>query len=115
MDPRQAGIEIQGAYQIAGGLFVSFRLHQCHAQVIDRFHILRIVSEGIRQIRSGRPGMAGLVITHYMRILEYLVPDRVHVLVAGRIVESGGPELAAKLDAEGFEPFRETAPTGGPT
>jgi Fe-S cluster assembly ATP-binding protein len=47
-----------------------------------------------------------LLITHYQRILRYLQPDVVHVLVDGRIVESGGPELAARLEKEGFEGWR---------
>jgi Fe-S cluster assembly ATP-binding protein len=45
------------------------------------------------------------VITHYARLLQYIRPDRVHVLVGGRIVESGGPELADRLEAEGYAPF----------
>jgi Fe-S cluster assembly ATP-binding protein len=51
------------------------------------------------------PEMGALVITHYQRILNYVKPDHVHVFVDGRIVESGGPELAEKLEAEGYDPF----------
>ena len=61
---------------------------------------LRVVSEGINRLRS--PSRATLLITHYQRLLDYVVPDRVHVLVAGRIERSGGPELAAELEREGY-------------
>ncbi len=67
---------------------------------------LRLVSDGIAEIRKDRPQLAILLITHYQRILEYLTPDRVHVLIDGRIVESGGPELARKVEAGGFDSFR---------
>lgn len=53
--------------------------------------------------------MAFLLITHYQRILNYIQPDRVHVMVGGRIVRSGGPELAAELEERGYEDFREPA------
>ena len=67
---------------------------------------LRVVSHGIEEVRSDRPQLAILLITHYRRILEYLTPDFVHVLLDGRIVESGGPELAQKIEAEGFDAYR---------
>ena len=51
------------------------------------------------------PEMGALVITHYQRILDYVTPDRVHVFVGGRIVESGGAELAKKLEKEGYVPY----------
>jgi len=50
-----------------------------------------------------------LVITHYQRLLDYIKPDKVHVLAAGRIVASGGPELALELEAEGYDKFLPTA------
>ena len=53
--------------------------------------------------------MGALVITHYQRILDYITPDYVHVFVDGKIVESGGPELAKKLEAEGYEPYEGVA------
>jgi Fe-S cluster assembly ATP-binding protein len=53
--------------------------------------------------------MGALVITHYQRILDYITPDHVHVFVDGRIVESGGPELAKKLEAEGYAPYEEVS------
>jgi Fe-S cluster assembly ATP-binding protein len=61
---------------------------------------LRIVAEGVNALRG--PDFSALVITHHQRLLDYLVPDRVHVLIGGRIVQSGGPELARKLEAEGY-------------
>ena len=61
---------------------------------------LRVVADGINRLRS--PTTATLLITHYQRLLDYVVPDRVHVLVAGRIVRSGGPELAAALERDGY-------------
>lgn len=67
---------------------------------------LRVVSDGISTIREQRPEMGALVITHYKRILEHLRPDTVHVLVDGRVVDGGGPELAARVDAGGFDTYR---------
>jgi Fe-S cluster assembly ATP-binding protein len=67
---------------------------------------LRVVANGVNEVRRERPQMGVLLITHYQRILEYLRPDVVHVLVDGRIVASGGPELAAAIEREGFEPWR---------
>ena len=65
---------------------------------------LRVVSEGVNRVRSG--GEVGvLLITHYTRILRYVHPDFVHVFVDGRIVEEGGPELADRLESEGYERF----------
>jgi Fe-S cluster assembly ATP-binding protein len=61
---------------------------------------LRVVSEGINRMRS--PERATLLITHYQRLLDYVVPDYVHVLVDGRIVRTGGPELAHVLEADGY-------------
>lgn len=67
---------------------------------------LRVVANGVNEVRRDRPEMGVLLITHYQRILDYLRPDAVHVLVDGRIVASGGPELAAEIEREGFEPWR---------
>jgi Fe-S cluster assembly ATP-binding protein len=61
---------------------------------------LRIVAEGVNAMRS--PERAMLVVTHYQRLLHYIVPDKVHVLVDGRIVRSGGPELALQLEEQGY-------------
>lgn len=65
---------------------------------------LRVVSEGVNRVKeSGETGV--LLITHYTRILRYVKPDFVHVFVGGRIVEEGGPELAERLEAEGYERY----------
>src|ERR1700742_2583336 len=64
---------------------------------------LRIVSEGVNAMRS--PDRSMLVITHYQRLLDYIKPDRVHVLAGGRIVASGGPELALELEKNGYDQF----------
>lgn len=66
---------------------------------------LRIVSEGVNALRS--PDRAMLVITHYQRLLDHIKPDRVHVLAAGRIVASGGPELALELEREGYDKYTQ--------
>jgi Fe-S cluster assembly ATP-binding protein len=70
---------------------------------------LRLVSAGIEEVRKERPQLAILAITHYQRLLEHLVPDTVHVLVDGRLVATGGPELARTVEAEGFDAFKEHA------
>ena len=64
---------------------------------------LRVVASGVNELVG--PDMGALVITHYQRILNYVKPDHVHVFVDGRIVESGGAELAQQLEAEGYDPF----------
>ena len=64
---------------------------------------LRIVARGVNELVG--PEMGALVITHYQRILNYVTPDRVHVFVGGRIVASGGEELAERLEAEGYDAF----------
>src|SRR5687767_1816467 len=67
---------------------------------------LRTVAKGVQEVRKERPDLGVVLITHYQRILEHLQPDRVHILIDGRIVESGGPELAERLEREGFEAFK---------
>ena len=67
---------------------------------------LRIVSEGANQLRN-EFNMGMLVITHYQRILNYIEPDHVHIMLGGRIIESGGPELALKLEERGYDWVRE--------
>ena len=62
---------------------------------------LRLVAEGVNALRD--PARAMLVITHYQRLLDYIVPDRIHVLAGGRIVAEGGKELALELEARGYE------------
>jgi Fe-S cluster assembly ATP-binding protein len=66
---------------------------------------LRIVAEGVNKLKG--PGLGILIITHYKRMLEYLEPEYVHMMMDGRIVESGGPELAEELEAHGYQPFFE--------
>jgi len=68
---------------------------------------LKVVSEGVNAVHRERGDMSVLLITHYQRILNYIRPDHVHVMVAGRIVESGGPELAQELEERGYETWRE--------
>jgi Fe-S cluster assembly ATP-binding protein len=68
---------------------------------------LRVVAEGVNMLRS--PERSMLVITHYQRLLNYIVPDFVHVMAAGRIVRSGGKELALELEEKGYGEFAEAA------
>ena len=68
---------------------------------------IRVVARGVNEVRAHRPGLGVVIVTHYRRILDELKPDVIHVLIDGRIVESGGPELAARLDAEGYESWRQ--------
>src|SRR3712207_9018437 len=65
---------------------------------------LRVVSEGVNRAKADSP-VGVLLITHYTRILRYIKPDFVHVFVAGRVVEEGGPELAEKLENEGYAAY----------
>jgi Fe-S cluster assembly ATP-binding protein len=67
---------------------------------------LRTVAKGIREVRAARPKMGAVLITHYQRLLDELQPDHVHILVDGRIVASGGMELAEQLERDGYEAFR---------
>ena len=68
---------------------------------------LRVVAHGVNSLR--RPDNATIVVTHYQRLLNYIVPDYVHVLVNGRIVKSGGKELALELEARGYDWVEEEA------
>jgi Fe-S cluster assembly ATP-binding protein len=67
---------------------------------------LRVVARGVRAVREARPDLGVLAITHYERLLEELVPDAVHILVDGRVVASGGPEIAAQVESGGYEVWR---------
>ena len=67
---------------------------------------LKVVAKGVQEVRSERPELGVLLITHYQRILGLLQPDRVHILIDGRIVDSGGPELAERLEREGYDAWR---------
>lgn len=68
---------------------------------------LKVVAGGVNALRDKSRGM--LIITHYQRLLDYIVPDKVHVLAAGRIAKSGGPELALELEREGYAAFSSVA------
>ena len=68
---------------------------------------LKIVADGVNAMRG--PTFSALVITHYQRLLDYIVPDRVHVLIGGRIVRSGGAELALELEAQGYGAVQDAA------
>jgi len=67
---------------------------------------LKVVASGVEQVRAVRHQLGVLLITHYQRILQHLAPDAVHLLVNGRIAKSGGPELALRLEKEGYEAWR---------
>jgi Fe-S cluster assembly ATP-binding protein len=68
---------------------------------------LKLVAEGVNALRA--PDRAMLVITHYQRLLTHIVPDRVHILAKGRIVRSGGADLAQELESRGYERVMEDA------
>ncbi len=68
---------------------------------------LKVVSEGVNRLRS--PERAMIVITHYQRLLDHIVPDIVHVLSRGRIVRTGGKELALELEAKGYAGYQDEA------
>ena len=71
---------------------------------------LRIVSDGVNRLRN--PENAIVLVTHYQRLLNYITPDRVHVLLDGRIVRSGGPELALELEEKGYDWIKEAVEAG---
>src|SRR3954451_14161408 len=76
---------------------------------------LKVVAKGVNEVRRTRPDLGVLVITHYQRLLDHLTPDVVHILVDGRIVATGGPELAKQLEAEGYDAWRwATSPSPPP-
>ncbi len=68
---------------------------------------LQVVAAGVNRLRSKENGM--LIITHYQRLLNYIVPDVVHVMIDGRIVQSGGRELALKLESQGYSAFKDSS------
>jgi Fe-S cluster assembly ATP-binding protein len=76
---------------------------------------LRIVAKGITEVRADRPDMGVVLITHYQRLLDELKPDHVHVMVDGRIVASGGMEIAETLERDGYEAFRGFDESAGGT
>jgi len=73
---------------------------------------LQVVASGINKLTEEDPEMAVLLITHYQRLLNYIEPDHVHVMVGGRIVRSGGPEVAIQLEEEGYTNWKEVEEVG---
>ena len=71
---------------------------------------LKVVARGVNTLAEEEAGMGILLITHYQRILNYIQPDRVHVMIGGAVAESGGPELADQLEEHGYDWLREEAP-----
>ncbi len=67
---------------------------------------LRVVAGGVREVQRERPDLGVVLITHYQRLLDELAPDRVHVMLDGRIVDSGGMEMAERLERDGYEAWR---------
>ena len=67
---------------------------------------LQIVADGVATVRTNRPDMGVLVVTHYQRLLNELAPDHVHLLIEGRVVASGGPELALEVEKNGYEKWQ---------
>jgi len=68
---------------------------------------LKVVSSGVNKLVAENPDMCVLLITHYQRLLDYIKPHQVHVMVQGRIVRSGGPEIALELEEDGYKSWRE--------
>jgi len=67
---------------------------------------LRVVGRGVRTVRETHPDLGVLVVTHYQRLLQDLVPDQVHLMIDGKVVESGGPELADRVERSGYDEWR---------
>ena len=67
---------------------------------------LKVVAKGVQEVRTDRPSLGVLAITHYQRLLDHLRPDVVHLLMDGIVVDSGGPELAERLEREGYDAWR---------
>ncbi len=67
---------------------------------------LKVVAQGVQEVRRDRPDLGVVAITHYQRLLDHLVPDVIHILIDGRIVDSGGPELGETLEREGYDAWR---------
>lgn len=67
---------------------------------------LRVVANGVNEVKKARPDLGVVLITHYQRLLDELHPDKVHIFMDGRIVESGGPDLAIRLESSGYEAWR---------
>jgi Fe-S cluster assembly ATP-binding protein len=72
---------------------------------------LKVVAGGVNRLVGERPEMSVLLITHYQRILNYITPDRVHIMFRGRLVQSGGKDLALDIEARGYDFLREAPAT----
>jgi Fe-S cluster assembly ATP-binding protein len=72
---------------------------------------LKIVANGVNTLHQENPKMTVLLITHYQRLLNHIKPDHVHVMVGGRIVRSGGPEVALELEEGGYQEYKEETAT----
>ena len=70
---------------------------------------LRIVARGVRTVREQRPNMGVLIVTHYVKLLEEIEPERVHILIDGQVVASGGADLAQRIELEGYDAWRRVA------
>ena len=75
---------------------------------------LKVVSDGVNKLAAEHPEMSILLITHYQRLLDYIKPDFVHVMMDGRLVRSGGPELALELEKEGYKDWRPEEAASNP-
>ena len=73
--------------------------------------LLRTVAEGVNKLTGPERGF--LIITHYKRLLDFITPDLIHILLDGRLVETGGPELADRLEAEGYDGIKASVRAGG--
>jgi Fe-S cluster assembly ATP-binding protein len=67
---------------------------------------LGVVTRGVHTVRAERPGLGVLVVTHYLRLLQDLVPDTVHLMMDGTVVATGGPELAQRIETDGYDEWR---------
>jgi len=74
---------------------------------------LRVVARGVREVRADRPSLGVVLITHYQRLLDEVAPDHVHVMLNGRIVDSGGMEIAERLERDGYDSYRDAAEAVG--
>jgi Fe-S cluster assembly ATP-binding protein len=106
LDETDSGLDIDALRIVAEGVNAMLKPRIAILDETDSgldIDALRVVAEGVNALVG--PEMGALVITHYQRILNYITPDHVHVFVDGRIVASGGAELAKQLEAEGYEAF----------
>ena len=104
----------QGNGNQGKNLFLQMELLQPQIAVLDEtdsgldVDALKVVAEGVNRVKDNT-GLGVMLITHYTRILRYIQPDHVHVFVNGRVAESGGPELADRLENEGYDRYLQAA------